>query len=265
MEIQVYDKINDVPSIVELGRAIAYSGMFGCEKEEQGTVFALQCIAERKPPLEMCKTYHLINGKLSKRADAMLADFRRAGGKFVFGDLKNRKVQSARVEFEGNVYEVSFSEDDAKAAGLLPAKPGSGWVKYPAAMMRARLISETLRAIAPEIVQGAFTPEEIADFEPAPAPRQVNAESKPAAATREVAPRAVTPPVEAEVDDIPMVYPSDLEEAIGPHAATVNAYLIKNNRIKDGQTWKNLPPDYLARVKSNLPSFLKASGVKEVA
>ncbi len=190
--LAVYDRINEqIEVITVLGKAITHSGMFGCTKEEQGLVLALQCITERKPPLEMCKTYHIIKGRLSKRADAMLADFRRTGGKFKFGDLKNVSVQSAVVEFENETYNVEYSLDQARKAGLI--RKDSGWVKFPAAMLRARLVSETLRAIAPELVQGTYTPEEISDFgEEDPLPN-----SSPV--------KNVTPPVE-DKDEVPMDY-----------------------------------------------------------
>ena len=93
-EIQTYEKMNDLPSVKALGTAIATSGMFGCDKPEQGVIIALQCIAENKAPLEMAKNYHLVKGKLTKRADSMLADFKRSGGKIKWGDLKNREAQS---------------------------------------------------------------------------------------------------------------------------------------------------------------------------
>ena len=157
--IASYDKINDTQGIEMMGNAICRSGMFGCESKEAGIVFALQCIVENKPPLEMAKNYHLVKGKLTKRADAMLADFRRVGGKVTWHDLKNENVQSAIFEFEGNKTNGSFSMDDAQRAGLI--RKGSAWDKTPAAMLRARCISETLRAIAPEIVQGVYVPEEI--------------------------------------------------------------------------------------------------------
>ena len=96
-EIQAYDKINDRDGLEMLGAAIQRSGMFGAETKEQGIILALQCMVEKKPPLEMAKNYHIIQGKLSKRADAMLADFRKAGGKFIFADLKNPTIQKARV------------------------------------------------------------------------------------------------------------------------------------------------------------------------
>ncbi len=158
-QIVAYDKINDAAGLEMFGNAICRSGMFGCESKEAGIVFALQCVAENKPPLEMAKNYHLVKGKLTKRADAMLADFRRAGGKVVWADLKNESIQAAVFEFEGLKFDASFSMDDAKRAGLV--RSGSAWDKTPAAMLRARCVSETLRAIAPEIVQGVYVPEEI--------------------------------------------------------------------------------------------------------
>jgi hypothetical protein len=162
--LKVYDQISDMTSIEALGTAICRSGMFGCQSIEQGTIFALQCITERKPPLELAKTYHIISGKLSKRSDAILADFRRAGGTFKWEDLKNNYVQKATVEFEGQTFHVEFDMEQAKHAKLL--KAGSQWEKSPAAMLRARLISETVRAIAPELIQGSYVPEELESERP---------------------------------------------------------------------------------------------------
>ena len=54
-EIQAYDKINDRDGLEMLGAAIQRSGMFGAETKEQGIILALQCMVEKKPPLEMAK------------------------------------------------------------------------------------------------------------------------------------------------------------------------------------------------------------------
>ena len=172
---------NDLPSVQALGGAISESGMFGCNKLEQGVIIALQCIAENKPPLEIAKTYHLVKGKLTKRADAMLADFQRSGGKFVWDDLENREVQSGTfTDPDGNAYNVSYSINDAKAAGYYNTKADSSWQKTPAAMLRARVISSTLRAIAPQIVTGVYTPEEAAQFDNVQPATQSKPEPKPA-------------------------------------------------------------------------------------
>ncbi len=49
--------------------------------------------------------------------------------------------------YDGNSCEISFTTEDAKLAGLLPAKPGSGWAKDPSAMLRARCISKAVEVI----------------------------------------------------------------------------------------------------------------------
>lgn len=266
-QIETYSELKDLNSIQVLGGAIALSGMFGCNKDEQGVILALQCMAENKPPLEMAKNYHIINGKLSKRADAMLADFRKAGGKFVFDDLKNPKEQKATVTFEDyKGLKVSYSIDDATEAKLLPAKPDSAWNKTPSAMLRARLISETLRAIAPEIVVGTYTPEEISDFDKQPVKAStVKSATKP----KESKPKAKKPEpkkaevIEAEIVDEPIKDDSDADSylagLIGKDEATVNDYWINKVKIDAGQTWRDLPESLKIAMQGDFVSFIAAA------
>lgn len=245
-QITAYDKINDAEGIELIGNAICRSGMFGCESKEAGIVFALQCIAENKPPLEMAKNYHLVKGKLTKRADAMLADFRRAGGKVTWEDLKNEDVQSAIFDFEGNKINASFSMDDAQRAGLI--RKGSAWDKTPAAMLRARCISETLRAIAPEIVQGVYVPEEIdvADAAPISNPKKIEeaATNVEAIEVQEIAQR---PNLES------LIAANDLEYK-------TNLYWTNKGNIDYdlNQTWRDLPQNIQAKMEIGFDAFSKA-------
>jgi hypothetical protein len=267
-QIEVYDKVNDMSSIQELGRAIALSGMFGCERVEQGVVFALQCMAERKPPLEMAKSYHLIKGKLSKRADAMLADFRRAGGKWVWEDLKNTDKQAAKVDFEGQTYSVAYTMAEAAKAGLV--KAGGNWEKFPANMLRARLVSETLRAIAPEIVQGAYTPEEIENFDDLPKPATTSPRKPPSVDLGNAkkvelisaGPIRKMTDVEIDAEQLDGDHPRDrLKAILKPHAELVNLFLRSRGKISDEQTWEDAPLAILSSIESNTGEFLKAAGV----
>jgi hypothetical protein len=43
-----------------------------------------------------------------------------------------------------------------------------------------------------------------------------------------------------------------------PHEAAVNAWCIANGKITDGQTWRDMPPAFLARVQQRPEDFLKA-------
>ena len=198
-QIVAYDKINDAAGLEMFGNAICRSGMFGCESKEAGIVFALQCIAENKPPLEMAKNYHLVKGKLTKRA------------------------------------------------GLV--RSGSAWDKTPAAMLRARCVSETLRAIAPEIVQGVYVPEEI-DVDKA---TEVKPAQKPTV-------KAIA--VEAEVVEAKAVQRPHLESLIKDNDMeyAVNVYWTKKGNIDLDldQTWRDLPDGLMQRMEMHFDSFRKA-------
>ena len=249
-QIAAYEKINDSQGIEMMGNAICRSGMFGCESKEAGIVFALQCVVENKPPLEMAKNYHLVKGKLTKRADAMLADFRRAGGKVTWNDLKNENVQSAIFDFEGIKTNGSFSMDDAQRAGLF--RKGSAWDKTPAAMLRARCISETLRAIAPEIVQGVYVPEEI-DV----------ADSVPVTKSKPKPMKKASPIVESiEVKDAPMEYRPNLASLIAENDLEYKTNLYWSNKgnidIDLDQTWRDLPQDIQSKMEIGFDAFSKA-------
>jgi hypothetical protein len=219
---EMYDKISDPMTAIEkMGEWIASSGMLGCTKVEQGKLIAWQCAAEKKTPFDFKREYHIINGSLSMRSDAMLAGYRARGGKVLWKQFDS-KAAVAIWKYDGNECEIGFTENDARIAGLLPAKPGSGWAKDPSAMLRARAISKAIRMLAPEVVAGIYTPEETEDFQPAPS---------------EV---AVAPA--KSFDNI-----TKLEELFESREDEVNALLITAGRLKEGQTFRDLDDVTAAR------------------
>lgn len=163
LPVSAYDRVDTAEFAAALGTWISKSGLFGCSNLEQGTLLALQCIVERKAPLDLAKLYHIIGGKLSLRADAMLGLYRERGGKVRWLQF-DAKAASACWIYEGNEVVISYTREDATLAGLLPAKVGGMWAKYPAEMLRARLISKSVRMLAPEVCAGVYTPEEVEDF-----------------------------------------------------------------------------------------------------
>ena len=219
---EMYDRISDpITAIEKMGEWIASSGMLGCTKVEQGKLIAWQCAAERKTPFDFRREYHIINGSLSMRSDAMLAGYRARGGKVVWKQFDS-KAAVALWTYDGNACEIGFTEQDAKLAGLLPAKPGSGWAKDPSAMLRARCISKAIRMLAPEVVAGIYTPEENEDFQPAV---------------------SETPVVPTTSFDIT----AKLEALFESREDEVNAILRSANRIGEGQTFRDLPDAYASK------------------
>lgn len=212
---EMYDRISDpITAIEKMGEWIATSGMLGCTKVEQGKLIAWQCAAERKTPFDFKREYHIIGGSLSMRSDAMLAGYRARGGKVIWKQFDS-KAAVAVWKYDGNECEIGFTEQDAKLAGLLPAKPGSGWAKDPSAMLRARCISKAIRMLAPEVVAGVYTPEENEDFQPA------------------VAEVPVAPTKSFDITE-------KLESLFENREEEVNAILVAAGRIKQGETFRDL-------------------------
>lgn len=153
-EIALYSKLqNPIEAIERLGQIFAKSNMFGCDRVEQGQVLAMICLAEHKSPVAITRDYHIIDGKLSKKALASLADFRARGGKHKWiktGDEGGEAV--LELTFEGSTITSKFTLDQAKAQGLI--RPKSNWEKTPGNMLRARCASNGVAMLCPEIYAG---------------------------------------------------------------------------------------------------------------
>ena len=153
----------------ELGTAIAKSRMFGCENVEQGQVLALACLCEQQNPIQVLRRHHIIDGSLSMRADAMLAELRMRGGKHRVVCRTPDKAE-IEIEYDGEKYRESLTWDEAKQEPYPYMKDGKtlkkNW-RTPRArrqMLWARVCSEAVRTLCPEIVAGVYTPEEVHDY-----------------------------------------------------------------------------------------------------
>ena len=182
-ELQVtggmYDRISDpMLAIKTLGMSIFKSGIFGLDKPEQGEILAMQCMVEKKSPLELARTYHFIQGQLAIRSDALLAKFHQAGGTVEWTERTDEKVTGI---FRKGTASAAIVADMKEYVGNGTAlgkdgKPKDNWKKWPRRMLTARAISEGVRLIAPECCFGTYTVEE---FDP-PSSRSYNHVSKPA-------------------------------------------------------------------------------------
>ena len=160
----VYDRISDPMSAIKtLGRSIFLSGIFGLDKPEQGEILAMQCMVEKKSPLELARTYHFIQGQLAIRADALLAKFHQAGGSV---DWTERTDEKVRATFRKGTSSADIVADMKEYVGNGTAlgkdkQLKDNWKKWPRRMLTARAISEGVRLIAPECCFGTYTVEEL--------------------------------------------------------------------------------------------------------
>jgi hypothetical protein len=208
-----------------LGKSIANSGFFGCTSVEQGNVIALECIVRGIPPMLMAQQFHIIGGKLSMKADAMLAEFRRIGGlhKII---ARTPEIATIELTHEGDTQRFTFSWEEAKlepfayngqretvlaaiASGKtdkLTLNPNYASPRKRMQMLWARVVSDGIRTLAPEVNFGRYAPEDLDDADderPAAGVQEAkagtNGNGKSKKPTTPKTPEAAQP-VEGEID-----------------------------------------------------------------
>lgn len=183
-ELAIYDRIADpISAVKQFGLAIHQSGMFGTAAPQQGEVLAMECLARRMPPLMLAERYHIIFGKLSMKADATLAEFLAAGGQH---EIIERSPERAAVRLtygeRSQVFSLTWDEAKlepfiyegkekevlkqlAKDPSKLEIKAKYQTPRSRMQMLWARVVSDGVRAMNPQVNCGVYTPEEIADFD----------------------------------------------------------------------------------------------------
>lgn len=154
MELIPFDQIQAMATVV------AKAGSFGFKSQEQAAALMLVAQADGLHPAKAATHYHMINGKPSLTADAMLARFQQAGGKVSWEAYSDESVTGTFTHAQGGSVSITWNIARAKKAGI------GNLEKFPAAMLRARCISEGVRTVYPGVIVGMYTPEEVATFEP---------------------------------------------------------------------------------------------------
>jgi hypothetical protein len=257
-----------------MASAIVKSGLFGMKTPDQALALMIVATAEGRHPGSVASDYHIIQGRASLKADSMLARFQQSGGRVEWHDHTNEKVSATFTHPAGGSLRIDWDMARAKAAGL---GGKDNWRSYPRQMLRARVISEGVRATFPAVLNGMYTPEEVGEFD---APRPVRAvkvepvvEVKAEPVVEPVAvPATATKAIEAEVVSIDTAaeepeWAITLEKRIFEHEAKVNTFLVAKGQIMAGQTFRDMTDEsYRNRILSSTPRFLETvlAEVKEV-
>jgi hypothetical protein len=156
----------------QMATAIAASGLFGMK--DKNSVLALMAVAQAEGlhPATAARDFHIIQGRPALKADAMLARFQNAGGKVDWKDYTDDKVTGVFSHPNGGSLAVTWTIEQAQRIGLV--KPGSGWQKFPRAMLRSRCISEGIRSVFPGSVTGFYSPDEVENFDKEPNHSKLN-------------------------------------------------------------------------------------------
>lgn len=152
-----------------LANAFAESRMFGIASPQQALSLMALCECEGIHPAAAIRDYHIIDGKPSLKAEAMLTRFQASGGKIQWITYTDDEVTAKFQHPQGGELTITWDMERAKQAGLGPGVTKNGqpnmWSKFPRSMLRSRVISEGIRMMAPGILSGMYAPEEVMDFD----------------------------------------------------------------------------------------------------
>lgn len=112
------------------------------------------------PPIQAINTVHVIEGKPSASSGLISALVRRAGHTLrVKGNDQSATAEIVRSDDPDFTYSVTWDMGRARNAGVTGK---DNWKKYPAAMLKARAITEVARDACQEALMGVqYTPEEL--------------------------------------------------------------------------------------------------------
>ncbi|MCD7889412.1 MAG: recombinase RecT [Oscillospiraceae bacterium] len=236
-----------------LGTEFAKSGILGVSTPSQGLIVALTCYTEHISPIEFARTYHIVGGRLTMRADAMQAQFLRHGGRIKWIVSTNEACEAifSHREHAPDGVTLKLTIEEMVDSGVAVDSRGQlkqTWKTFPRQMLRARIVSEGCRMLMPGIVAGVYTPEEAGDFGSVPA-RTLDLSNTlhetPAQAVQAV------PASETDTEE------PNLESTLLDYEGTVNLYLQHIKWLtNDNQTWRNLSAGQKQKIASKLDSFI---------
>lgn len=155
-----------------MAKHAADSGLFGMSRPQ---AFTLMLIAwsEGLDPIQALKRYHVIDNRPAMRADAMQAEYQRRGGRLHWIKTTAEECQAEAwhptLHPDHMIFTLTLKElAESKVAMAWDRdkkefKLKSNYARHPRQMLRARIISEIVRAIDPGVVVGIYTPEELVD------------------------------------------------------------------------------------------------------
>lgn len=142
---------------------VAKGGLFGCKTPEQAISLMLLAQAEGLHPMQAVRDFDIIQGRPAMKAQAMLARFQQAGGRVQWHSSNDAEASATFSHPAGGNLTIKWDIKRAERAGLTGKQT---WRQFPAQMLRARCISEGVRAVYPGCTAGLYTVEEVRDLGP---------------------------------------------------------------------------------------------------
>ncbi len=272
----MFDRITDpVAAAATLGPALFRSGFMALKTPEAGTMVMFECLTRKITPQSFAETYHVMGGRLSKRADRMLAELVERGGDYT---IDERTPEACRITFvvgKRTMQSVCTHEGVQQEAFYRIVKDGKEKINDNYAtprkrmqMLFARAVSDGVRAIDPSVCAGLYTPEETEDMILADAAESSQA-SPPVTAAQQREPVATPSPATTTEQPQPMSEPGTLpqlamlkhklEVAYGDTADSALQSIITKRGLT---TERELTKDQCEEVMTKLDEIIKRREAK---
>jgi hypothetical protein len=221
---------------------------------------------------------HPINGRVTQAAELMRARCLRSPECLRF-DVIEASDKSATVEVlrkGGEPRRVTFTIEQAKAAGLFEGRGGETWKRYPEDKLVARATSRAARRYFPDLLGPAgYTPDEILE---APEERNITPASEAAQQAAQTIVAAAQPrhkltgemmPDGRVVVDLPEGPIIMHERKMAPRAETMNAEEVRHaeelaakaRAAREPRPWQHLLDMKIPRVGDKAAAAMQAAGI----
>lgn len=250
--LQTAQVFNSFEALEKLGTYIYQSGMFGVRNPAEGFILAVTCQQEKMSFMQVNERFHIMMGKITIKAEAMLANLQELGGEHeiiekspnrvaikltykkasylsevLWEDIKNESYTRANKDANGRNYadSVPIEQRQFKENYATPRRRMQ--------MMWARAVSDGVRTVCPLATRGHYTPEEVVDFDepktinitPAPAAYPQQEAEQPAQAAPVPAPAPATAPAAPVVEVLP---PQEPQTVTQPTTQAATPEMFKN-------------------------------------
>jgi hypothetical protein len=137
------------------------SGMFPVKSKEQAFTLMLIAQAENIHPMSAFMKYDIIQGKPALKSTEVLSRFQHSGGKVQWIETNDEKAIGKFSHPNGGEITLEWNMERATKAGYAGK---DNWKKHPSQMLRARCVTEAVRAIYPSCLNNMYSADEVIDF-----------------------------------------------------------------------------------------------------
>lgn len=257
--LQTTGIFNTMQALEAFGQYIFQSNMFGARNPAEGFILGITCQQENMTLMQFKERYHIIQGQIAMKSEAMLANLLELGGEY---EIVERSPERAaiKITFKKATMLSELKWEDAQKEDYVKAKNGQlkdNWStpRRRMQMMWARVVSDGVRAVCPLATRGHYTPEEAIDFDepktinvtPAPVafPQQEVATEQPAITAPAPAPIPVAEaPAEPVTQPVAPAKPMPMFQAQkGPDDLDYTICRIEGKMC--GKKWTEMPIEHL--------------------